>query len=132
MQNVAKRLLAMVLTALMVSSFFVTSNFAKPNAEKEAQLAARVKAAVAKVGTGPSARIEIKLSDGTRLKGHVSETAEDHFVIVDDKTGAATAVPYPQVKQVRGNNLSTGAKIVIGVAVVIGVLALVGWLARGS
>jgi hypothetical protein len=132
MQNVAKRLLAMVLAALMVSSFLVTSAFAKPNAAKDAQLAAGVKAAVAKLGTGSSARIEIKLIDGTRLKGYVSETAEDHFVIVDDKTGATTAVPYPQVKQVRGNSLSTGAKIVIGVAVVIGVLALVGWLARCS
>ena len=107
MRNVAKRSLALVLATFLGSAVFVISASAKPNAEKEAQLAARVKAAVANLGTGSAARIEIKLSDGTRLKGYVSETAEDHFVIVDDKTGA-TAVPYPQVKKVKGNNLSTG------------------------
>lgn len=49
-------------------------------------------------------------------------------MIVDDKTGGTTAVPYPQVKKVKGNNLSTGAKIVIGVGIVIG--AGVGRLVR--
>ena len=35
------------------------------------------------------------------------------------KTGGATEVPYPQVKSVKGNNLSTGAKIAIGVGIAI-------------
>ena len=128
----ANRLLTLVLATLMLGPVFVTSASAKPNAEKEAQFAVKVKAAVVELGTGSSARIEIKLTDGTRFKGYVYETAEDHFVIVDDKTGGAKAVPYPQVRHVKGNNLSTGAKIVIGVGIVIGVLAFIGWLARGS
>ena len=53
----------------------------------------------------------------------MSETAEDHFVIVDDKIGA-TAVP-PQVKKVKGNNLSTGAQIAIAVGIFVLVVGLV-------
>ena len=98
----ANRLLAVLLVTLMVSSVFVTAASAKPNVEKEPQLAARVRAAVVKLGTGSSARIEIKLIDGIRLKRYVSESAQDHIVIVNDKTGAATAVPYPQVKTGKG------------------------------
>lgn len=115
----------MVLATLMVSPVFVTSASAKPNAEKEAQFAAKVKAAVAKLGTGSSARIEIKLSDGARLKGYVSETAEDHFAVVDDKTGVTREVAYPQVKKVKGNNLSTGAQIAIAVGIFVLVITLV-------
>ena len=124
MRNVAKRSLALVPATFLGSAAFVISASAKPNAEKEVHFAARVKAAVTKLGTGSSARIEIKLSDGTRLKGYVSETAEDHFVIVDDKTGA-TAVSYPQVKQVKGNNLSNGAQIAIAVGIFVLVIGLV-------
>jgi len=86
---------------------------------KEARFAAKVKTAIARLGTGPAARVEVKLRDKTKLKGYVSEVSDGHFVVVDDKTGAATQVPYPQVKKVKGNNLSTGAKIAIGVGVVV-------------
>ena len=36
----------------------------------------------------------------------------------------ATQVPYPQAKQVKGNNLSKGAKIAIGMAAVVGATVL--------
>ena len=46
----------------------------------------------------------------------------ESFAVVDDKTGAATTVTYPQVKQVKGNNLSTGVKIAIGIAIFLAVV----------
>jgi len=61
------------------------------------------------------------LRDKTKLKGYVQEIAEAHFVVIDDRTGAVTTVAYPQVKQIKGNSLSTGAKIAITL-VIIGVL----------
>src|SRR5438067_2261831 len=86
---------------------------AQYNDDKAAREAEKVKAAISKLGTGPAARVEVKLKDRTKLKGYVSELNDYHFVVTDDKTGIATAVAYPQVKQVKGNNLSTGAKIAI-------------------
>jgi hypothetical protein len=85
----------------------------------------KVKAAIAKLGTGPSAQIEIELRDNSKLKGYIKEANEDHFVLVSSANGSATEVAYPQVKHVKGNNLSTGAKVGIGVAVGVGILLLV-------
>jgi hypothetical protein len=39
----------------------------------------------------------------------------------------ATQVAYPQVKSVKGNNLSTGAKIAIGVGIAAAVIVLIFW-----
>ena len=83
------------------------------------RFAEKVKAGIGKLGTGTDARIEVKLRDKTKLKGYISEAGEDSFVVVDEKTGAASTVAYSQVKQVKGNNLSTAAKIAIGVGVIL-------------
>lgn len=58
------------------------------------------------------------------MKGYVQEIAEDHFVVVDDRTGLTTAIAYTQVKQVKGNNLSTGAKIAIFVLIMGAIFAI--------
>jgi|ERR1043165_5845015 hypothetical protein len=105
--------------AISLALFVCSTTFARSSKEeKEAKLAANLKAGIAKIGTGPAARVEVKLRDNTKLKGYVDQVADDHFVIISDTTGAATAVAYPQVKRVKGNNLSTGAKIAIGIGVV--------------
>ena len=79
---------------------------------------------ITQLGTGEQARVELKLADRTKVKGYISESAADHFVVVDKKTGAATRVTYGQVQQVKGNNLSTGAKIAIGLGILAGILAI--------
>lgn len=89
--------------------------------EKEAALTEKVKAAIAKLGTGPSAQAEITLRDKSKLKGYIKEANEEHFILVH-QAGDATEVAYPQVKKVTGNNLSTGAKVAIGVGIGIVIL----------
>jgi preprotein translocase subunit SecF len=88
-------------------------------AEKEAQFVEKVKAGIAQLGTGTEARVEVKLRDKTKLKGYISEAGAERFTVVDAKTGIATIVAYPQVKQVKGHNLSRGAEIAIGIAVIL-------------
>ena len=87
--------------------------------EKDAQFAQKVKRGISKLGTGVNARIEVKLRDKTKLKGYVREAGEDSFVIVDEKTNAPSTVTYPQVRQVKGNNLSRAVEIAIGVGVIL-------------
>ena len=84
-----------------------------------------MKEGISKLGTGPEARVEVKLRDKTKLKGYVSEAGENSFVVVDEKTGATSTVTYPQVKQVKGNNLSTAAEIALGVGVILLPIAIV-------
>jgi hypothetical protein len=123
-----KQLLTLcVMTALLLT---VCANpiFAFPK-EDEAKFTAKVKAKIAKLGTGSDAKIEIKLRDKTKLKGYISEINDDSFAITDSKTGAVTKVEYSQVKQVKGNNLSTGVKIAIGIGIGIGALILIALIA---
>ncbi len=121
-----KKLLASLVAVLVLNLVCATSAPAKPSVDKDAQFAAKVKAAIFKLGTGPAARVSVKLRDGTKLKGYVAEAGDDRFVVVDEKSGASTEVPYPQVKQGKGNNLSTGAKIAIAVVIIVVVGTILG------
>ena len=118
-----KKIISMLLIVLVMNLMVVTA-FAGTDAEKEAKFAEKVKAEVTKLGTGTDAKIQIKLKDGSKLKGYVSEIKDTSFVVTDEKTGATTEIPYPQAKQVKGHNLSTGAKIAIAVGIIV-VLSIV-------
>ncbi len=117
-----KKYLTLTLVGLVINLACAASASAGVNAEKEARRAEKMKAGIVKLGTGPQSRVEVKLLNGAKLKGYVREAAEDHFVIVEEEGGPATEVPYAQVKQVKGNNLTNGAE---KVAVIAGALAAV-------
>jgi hypothetical protein len=114
---------------ILISSIMIVSGgsrLALADAKaKEAAFTEKVKAAIAKLGTGPSAQVEIKLRDKSKLRGYIKEANEERFILVSTVTGDSTEVAYPQVKQVKGNNLSTGAKVAIGVGIAIVILILV-------
>jgi len=120
-----KKLSALALAALLLHPLVcVQSVFAKPNPAKEARLAEKVKDGIRKLGVGEQTRVSVKLRDRTKLTGFISTIEEDHFAITNAKTGVVTTVAYPDVTQVRGNNLSTGAKIAIGIAIGVGATLL--------
>ena len=114
-----KKVLCLVLVGFLFGVAGVGPAYAASKEEKQARLAEKVKAGISKLGTGPDARVQVKLRDKTKLKGYVSEAGEDSFVIVDEKTGATSRVAYPQVQQVKGNNHSRAVEIAIGVGVII-------------
>ncbi|HEV2863029.1 MAG TPA: hypothetical protein VGX48_18585 [Pyrinomonadaceae bacterium] len=131
-----KRILCLALAGLLVNVAGAGPASAASKEEKDARFAERVKAGIAKLGTGRDALVEVKLRDKTKLKGYVGKAGGEHFVVADAKTGAATAVAYSQVKQVKGQNLSTGARIAVGVALAVGLLiaiaALAVWVSGGD
>jgi hypothetical protein len=114
-----KKVLSLVLVGFLLSVAGLRPAYAGSKEEKENRFAEKVKEGISKLGTGVEARIEVKLQDKTKLKGYVSEAGENSFVIVDEKTGATSTVTYGQVKQVKGNNLSTAAEIAIGVGIIL-------------
>jgi hypothetical protein len=117
-----KKILVVVLVGLLVNMVSVKGAETGSKEEQQARFVEKVKKEIAQLGTGTDAQVKIKLRDNRKLKGYVDNVGEDSFVVVDAKTGAATTVAYPQVKQVKGNNLSTGVKIAIGAGVVLGIL----------
>ncbi len=119
-----KTVLSLALVTLLFGYAGVRPVYAGSKEEKQARFAEKLRAGIARLGTGEQARVRVKLLDKTQLDGYVSEASERDFVVVDAKTGAATHVTYAQVKQVKGNNLSTGAKIAIGLGVLAAILAI--------
>lgn len=120
-----KKLVAIALVSLMLHVTYSQTALAHGNPDKDAHFAEKVKTGIVKLGTGKDALVKVKLRDGTKLNGYISEANEDSFVVIDAKSGTATTVPYPQVKQVKGNNLSSGAWVAIGIGVIVGVVVLV-------
>lgn len=124
-----KRLSAIVLAALLIHPLaYARPISAISKAEKEAQFTAKVKESIGKLGVGKETRVAVKLRDHTKLTGFVSKIEAERFIVTDAKTGDATAVAYSDVTQVKGQNLSTGAKIAIGIAIGVGATLLVLYL----
>jgi len=120
----SRKILSFALAALMSTCASAQAAYGGSKEDKQLRLAEKIKVGITQLGTGEQARVELKLADRTKVKGYISESAADHFVVVDKKTGAATRVTYGQVQQVKGNNLSTGAKIAIGLGILAGILAI--------
>ena len=117
--------LPLLLAAALLSHFFAAPAFADPQGEAEARRTAKVKAGVARRGTGEKSRVTVKLRDGARLKGYISRAGEDSFVITDSVTGQASNVAYRDVARVEGRGgLSTAAKIGIGVGIGVTVVII--------
>jgi hypothetical protein len=85
----------------------------------------KVKAAVAKRGTGPKAKVTVKLKDRTKLKGYISNANGDSFSLSDSKTGQTRTLAYSDVTEVKKlGGMSLAAKLGIGVGIGVGALAL--------
>lgn len=120
-----KKYLTLALAVLVINLSLGVSVFAGRKADKEARFAEKVKASVARLGTGENARIEVKLKDGAKLKGYVSEIGDAGFVVTNAETKTATPVSYSNAKQVKGNNLSNGVYLAIGIAGIAAFIALI-------
>jgi len=104
---------------------------ASPVSGREGRMTQKVKDGIAKLGVGPDARVQLKLKDKTKLAGYISAVEPEHFVVTDLTTGQQTTVPYPDVAQVKGNNLTTRTKIIIAASIIAGVIIVL-YIVRGA
>ena len=115
-----KKTLSLALGLLLLYSLSPGQrSVAKTSSEKEkkALVSQRVKAEVTHLGAGRSSVVRVVLYDKTKYHGHIAEVGEEFFVVADAKTGRTAPIGYSEVKGIKGNNFSTGAKIAIGVGV---------------
>lgn len=118
-----KRFLTGALAVLLLNAAHAAPVAAAARAGQSKSPVEKVKASVAK-RAGKKKRVTVKLQDGSKLKGNVSEAGEDSFTLTDTKTGQSRTLAYSEVSQVKGTGLSRGAKIGIGVGIGVGVLAI--------
>lgn len=123
-----KKILIVVLAGLLLNTFCVQPLFASSKEEKQSQRTEKVRAGILKLGVGTEARVALKLRDGVKLAGYISEAKDESFVVTDLKTRAATTVAYGDVTQIKGHHLGTGAKIAIGIGIGVGLTVLVIYL----
>jgi hypothetical protein len=123
-----KKISTIVLAGLLINAFCVQPAFASSKEEKVAQHTEKIRAGILKLGVGQDARVAVKLRSKVKLAGYISEMNGDSFVVTDMKTKGTTAVTYGDVAQIKGHNLSTGAKIGIGMAIGAGLTILVLYL----
>ena len=125
-----------LLTILAV--LFLNLATARPaRAAQDASAAtAKVKEAVAKLGTGPSALAEVKLKNRTKLKGYVAEASDEHFTVVGSD-GKATRVAYAEVESVKAVKPKSARKKfdekgLIGLSLIGGIFLLGFLVASGT
>jgi hypothetical protein len=116
------KILSVTLVFLLFTGGTVNFAAARSTEEKSARRAAKVKEGIIKLGVGKAARVKVKLNNKTKLEGYISASDETGFTVTSEENGVATPVEFPQVKSVKGNNLSTGAKIAIGVGIAAAVI----------
>ena len=102
------------LTLLFTNLQFINGQTSVGN---NAATAEKIKANVTRRGTGEKARVNIKMLNGTKMKGFISQAGDDSFTLTDSKTKQTSILAYSDVAQVKGTGLSTTSKILIGVGV---------------
>ena len=115
-----KVFLSVSVIVLLLNMVGVVPAYAQSQDDAQAR-SQKVKEAIVKLGTGEGAKVQLTLRDGRKLKGYVREADQDTFVVVDPKTGAATTVAYPEVKEIKGSKFLSGARIGLGVAAAVGI-----------
>ena len=119
-----KQYLSVVVGILVLNLSFGAGVFAQTKAEKKA---AKRKAEIQQLGTGKAARVNLKLGDGTLVKGYVTEIKENTFVVMRDGSNSTVEVEYADASKAPPH-IPKGLKIVGYVAlgfVVLVVIAVV-------
>jgi flagellar biosynthesis protein FliP len=121
----SKKLFTLALAGLVLNLFILAPSVNGQTQEDETKHINKVRGQIARIGTGPKARVEIRLRDETKLKGFIGESDETQFVVVDTKTGARTKLTYPQVKKVKSYRLSAlKTALYVGLGVGVAFLAI--------
>ena len=126
-----KKVLSLTLIVLLINLFGSTPVRAGAQIVEQTRNVEKVKENIRKLGVGESARVELKLWDQRKLKGYIREAGEATFIVADAKTGATTTVLYAEVKQVKGSNRLTAAKVGLTIAkgvAIVGAAALAAML----
>jgi hypothetical protein len=123
---VFKRIFAVFISSVMLAMSFASQS-AQGQTGRDTEAIAQARIKIEKLGVGANARVEVKLLDGTKLKGYVSAKDQGSFTVTDRQTGASSVVRYSEVSEVKkpGGRFSTNSWIILG-SVVAG--AVVTWI----
>ena len=67
--------------------------------------------------------VKVKLRSGSEVKGRITQSSENGFTVVEEKSGSSTQIAYAEVLNVEGRGMSKTKKTLIGVGIGVGVFA---------
>lgn len=117
---IGKTLAIMLLGTVMISVFGLQTVLGQTT--KDLQMLEKVKAKVQDIGINPKKRVEVKLKNDSKFKGHITATTSDSFTVTDSKTGTTQTFAYSDVREVKKAGISAltwGIIAGVGVAAVI-------------
>lgn len=100
------------LTTIFLSFALLLTNLSFVAAQTTDEV--KIKTQVQKRGTGEKSRVKVKKTDGTEIKGYISQAAEDSFTVTDSATKQSTVIAYRDVKKI-DNRATKGDKLAIGI-----------------
>ena len=109
-------LICLLASALFVAS--ITMPVVAQQSNSEGTTVDKVKAKVAKLGTGEKAKATVVLKDGKKVKGYIGQAGSDDFVLRDRKTDSPTTLRYSDVSKVESNKgHSTARNLGLGIGI---------------
>ena len=108
-----KRLFTLGLCLVFVHGIFCTDALALQSTPTPRR-AAKVAAVVARLGSGDSVLVAMRLQDSTVLKGRITAIDRDAFTVSDLETSVDQRVRYADVARLEGFNAETGAQAHVG------------------
>jgi len=67
--------------------------------------------------------VKVRLRSGSEVKGRITQSSENGFTVVEEKSGSSTQIAYADVSNVEGRGMSKTKKTLIGVGIGVGVFA---------
>jgi hypothetical protein len=120
-----KKLLSFSLTALLLQATGAMQISIAAQTNQDISRVEKIKGDVAKRGTGKKARVKVKLQNGSKLKGYITQAGDDSFTLTDSKTKQDTTLAYRDVTQVKKQGgLSALTMVGIGVGITAATLAI--------
>jgi small nuclear ribonucleoprotein (snRNP)-like protein len=95
---------------------------------KKDQTPDKVKAEVESRINKKEEHVKIRLRSGSQVRGRITQTSDNGFTVIEDKSGTRTEIAYADVSNLEGRGMSKTKKTLIGVGIGTGVfIALVAY-----
>jgi hypothetical protein len=120
-RSVMLMLLASIFSCFSLSSPAQTG---KKTNDETAYRTDNIRQQVAKIGTGPKARVEVKLSNRSSYVGYISEANATSFVVVD-KAAKSNSINYADVASLYHSGGKTGLWIAVAAGAGLAVALLI-------
>lgn len=119
-----KRYLSLALVVVFTNLLLVVPTaLARTQTNNQSQSPEQIKIKVAKLGVGDKARATVRLKNGAKIKGYITEARDSDFVIRDRKTNEPHTISYVDAAKVESNRgHSTARNIAIGVGIGAGAI----------